>query len=212
MDNPNNTSVPDANGIVWRQLKSKDGKDFEIGWKHLDSQKPNAPGQPLINEHDVVNADDIHHDNIVPVAAMMASDKNLKVTVANPEDHGWIPVNWPVGDDKWIDTDQSVKDEGISRYCLYFNGHPNVDSYTLEFTNTKGWSFHFIDDTKDVYSIDTVWNSDHWLKYNSEQPTIKFVKEGSYGKSHLTSDVNSGSDVQQTNFQVFFGSGARIKS
>ncbi|KAF9262701.1 hypothetical protein L218DRAFT_960182, partial [Marasmius fiardii PR-910] len=148
--------------------------DFEFGLKeshlkeaieaHATGKTPPGPQAPI--------ASDIQ----VPATATI----QLKAAAVNPEDHGWIPVNWKVGDAKWADADQATKDEGVSRYQLYYNGHPNVYDYTLEFTNTKGWSFHFLDDTKDCYSCDTALNRDHYIKYNSKEPTIKFVKEGAH--------------------------------
>ncbi|KAF9256736.1 hypothetical protein L218DRAFT_966013 [Marasmius fiardii PR-910] len=166
---------PDANGLVWKRMKSKGGKDFEFGLKeshlkeaieaHATGKTP--PGPPI--------ASDIQ----VPATATI----QLKAAAANADDHGWIPVNWKVGEDKWIDADQATKDEGVSRHQLWKSGEfptSEIYAYRLIFTNTKGWSFHFLDDTQDCYNCATIRNGNHYIKYNSDQPTIKFVKEGSY--------------------------------
>ncbi|KAF9256754.1 hypothetical protein L218DRAFT_175488 [Marasmius fiardii PR-910] len=151
---------PDANGKVWKRMQSKGGKDFEFGCKESDLKQ-------------AIETYGTESDISIPATATIQ-----KAYAA--DNHGWVPVNWKVGDDKWIATDQAVEDEGISQYQLYFNGHPNVYDYTLEFTNTKGWSYHFIDDTQDCYGCDTWRDCDHYIKYNSAQPTIKFVKQGAY--------------------------------
>ncbi|KAF9265173.1 hypothetical protein L218DRAFT_159772 [Marasmius fiardii PR-910] len=132
---------------------------------HHDAPETPSPG-PLITKHFM----DAETASIPPAAPVLV----------NPEDHGWIPVNWTVGADNWIVTDPATVNEGISRYQLYFNGHPNVFDYTLEFTNTTGWSFHFLDETKDCYSCETLLNRDHYFKYSSDKPTIKYIKEGPF--------------------------------
>lgn len=182
-----NLGVPDADGLVWKQLRTKGGKDFQVGWRHSDAkatfERQIKDGHPT---RGLVKADDGHLDAGVTAAATEAT--SLKAASTSPPDYGFVPVNWTVGNDDWIDTDQAVKDEGVKRYKLYFNGHPNVYSYTLEFTNTKGWSYHFIDDAEkhDCYGVETWVNGDHWVKYNSDSPTIKFVKEGGYCKIVLS--------------------------
>ncbi|KAF9256753.1 hypothetical protein L218DRAFT_966027 [Marasmius fiardii PR-910] len=140
---------PDANGMVWKRMQSKGGKDFELGLKESDLKQ-------------AIEAHGTESDISIPATATIQ-----KAYAVNPDDLGWVPVNWTVGDDKWIYTDQAVQDEGIEKYQLYFNGHPNIFDYTLEFKNTKGWSFHFLDDTQDCYGCETIFNGEHQFKYNS---------------------------------------------
>ncbi|KAF9256076.1 hypothetical protein L218DRAFT_966646 [Marasmius fiardii PR-910] len=137
---------PDANGMVWKRMQSKGGKDFELGLKASDLKQ-------------AIEAHGIESDISIPATAAIQ-----KAYAVNPDDLGWVPVNWT----------------GIEKYQLYFNGHPNIFDYTLEFKNTKGWSFHFLDDTQDCYGCETIFNGKHQFKYNSAQPTTKFVKEGAY--------------------------------
>ncbi|KAF9262690.1 hypothetical protein L218DRAFT_1000569 [Marasmius fiardii PR-910] len=163
---------PDANGLVWKRCKSAGGKDFEFGLKESDLKQ-------------AIEA----HATKSPSSPPIASDLQIPVTAAvqkaaaDPEDQGWIPVNWKVGEAVWIDTDQATKDEGVSQYQLWKStAYPSSEfyAYMLWFTNTKGWCFHFLDDTHDCYNCSTIRNGEHYIKYNSDEPTIKFVKEGSY--------------------------------
>ncbi|KAF9256631.1 hypothetical protein L218DRAFT_949839 [Marasmius fiardii PR-910] len=150
---------PDGNGLVWKRLKSNGGKDFEYGCRESDLKR-------AIVEHEKRGEKapaGIGSDLLDSAAA------TTQKADAIPENLGWIPVVWKVGEPKWKETDQVVKDEGVSRYQLYYNGHPNVYDYTLEFTNTSGWDFTFLDDSRDSYGIGT------WLN-----GTIEFVKEGAW--------------------------------
>ncbi|KAK4445465.1 hypothetical protein QBC34DRAFT_441682 [Podospora aff. communis PSN243] len=146
---PSTTPLPDNNGIIWTTRKTKDGKDFLHGWKRPVEGTDLGLAQGVQREDNPVDPE------------------------ADNRENDDLPV---VGDEKWIATDPAVQDQGISRYALYFNGHPNVYSYTLDFTNTKGWSFSFIDESGDKYGVTTIQNGDHYLKYNSTAPTIKFVQ------------------------------------
>ncbi|KAH6640219.1 hypothetical protein F5144DRAFT_559679 [Chaetomium tenue] len=166
--------VPDLNGMVWKQLKTKNGRDYHVGWRYSDAEAARAlmaeDGRP---SPVLQNTDDDDHD---VTGAARAANAREKVDCTKK---GFVCVNWPVGDDKWIDASQAVKDIGCSRYKLYFNGHPNNYDYTLEFTNTTGWDFCFVDedDPNDCYHVGTFWNCDHWVKYNSKKPTILAVRQ-----------------------------------
>lgn len=78
-------------------------------------------------------------------------------------------------DDTWTDASQAAKDIGISQWRLYFNGHPNLYSYTLDFKNTKAWSFDFEDACNMVYTCSTVLNGEHYIKSNSDCKPIAIV-------------------------------------
>lgn len=85
-----------------------------------------------------------------------------------------IPVYWEVGNDTWKSTTGEVLGRGIRRYRLYPNGP--VYSYILEFTNTQGYSFTFWDESEDYYKVTTIINGNHYVKYNSDKPTIIYVQ------------------------------------
>ncbi|KAK6543025.1 hypothetical protein TWF694_006955 [Orbilia ellipsospora] len=147
-------SAPDANGIAWKKLKSKYGKDFEYGCKLADLRYPNTNIQT-------------NHDE------MRVQSGSTNDLIRLP----WIDVNWPVNEnDRWERTSPEVASRGIMGYSLYFNGHPNVYDYTLDFRNTKGWAFHFKDETGDIYRVATWRNGIHYLKYNSRKPTIIMLR------------------------------------
>jgi hypothetical protein len=187
MADPNDSTGPDADGIVWRHLTTKAGKDFLVGWKVSDPQE----AQPLPqvkkekDEHSdpgLAKATIAHRDSTATAEAVTEAkfqEPDVKLDL-DP----WIPVKWEVGDHKWRTTDDAVADLGIKRYKLHKNSEPNIWDYTLKFTNTKGWRFWFADEEKDVYQVDTILNRNHWLKYNSGKPTIVFVTQG--GLSKLT--------------------------
>jgi hypothetical protein len=57
------------------------------------------------------------------------------------------------------------------------NGYVSHDrgmiySYRINFYNSKGWNFRFIDESGDVYSITTIRNGWHYIDYNSDRPII----------------------------------------
>lgn len=57
------------------------------------------------------------------------------------------------------------------------NGYVSHDrgviyAYRINFYNSKGWHFKFIDESGDVYSITTIRNGWHYIDYNSDKPTI----------------------------------------
>ncbi|WP_199259724.1 hypothetical protein [Paracoccus binzhouensis] len=57
------------------------------------------------------------------------------------------------------------------------NGYVSHDrgaiySYRINFYNSKGWHFKFIDESGDVYAITTIRNGWHYIDYNSDKPII----------------------------------------
>ncbi|KAJ1334050.1 hypothetical protein MN608_04049 [Microdochium nivale] len=160
----------DQNGVVWRKAKTSRGKDFEVGNKLSDIvaavealKKRKKQPQPQLQQQQAN-------------AGAEGISNGLETEAEVEPEADWVGVYWPVGDDSWKQVSQAVRDIGISRYRLYFNGHPNAYSYTLYFTNTKGWSFDFKDDSNDVYTVSTIINGDHYVKYNSDAPNINAVK------------------------------------
>ncbi|KZT38116.1 hypothetical protein SISSUDRAFT_1047478 [Sistotremastrum suecicum HHB10207 ss-3] len=93
--------------------------------------------------------------------------------------HGGRPsanVYWPVLDGIWRNPG-GASALGISRYRLFRTS--GIWRYRLEITNTRGWNFHFHDQSGDYYNLDTFFNGTHYLRYNSNQPTILAVTTGS---------------------------------
>ena len=187
-------SAPDENGIVWRKLKSSSGKDFEVGNRLSDlvaavealksgtKAESNGAVPPKVaddSEQDLSSTTTANGTDAPATKATTATttneysdDASIRILADN-----WTGVYWPVGDGKWKITSPAVQGIGISRYRLYYNGNPNLYDYTLDFTNTKGWGFNFKDEGNEVYSVSTILNGDHWLKYNSDHPTIIGVRQ-----------------------------------
>ena len=88
---------------------------------------------------------------------------------------GTVAVNWPVGDDTWKPVTNVL---GISQYKVHDN-RPSVYDYRLEFINTATWDFKFWDEAGDSYRVNTYSIGDHFVRYNSNQPTIKIVESTS---------------------------------
>ena len=84
-----------------------------------------------------------------------------------------IAVDWPVGDDTWKDVDTGAK--GITRYKLHSNS-PSIWKYRLDFSNVRTGTFVFFDESGDGYKVATYQIGDHYVRYNSPRPTIKWVQ------------------------------------
>ncbi|WP_193156610.1 MULTISPECIES: SH2 domain-containing protein [Pseudoalteromonas] len=86
-----------------------------------------------------------------------------------------VDVNWPPSkDDKWKTTDSDfLRTTGITRYNVY---GPRVSfkvySYYLEFTNVENYDYYFVDATGDQYNVNCFSRSNHYVQYNSSNPTI----------------------------------------
>lgn len=86
-----------------------------------------------------------------------------------------IPVNWPVGSDVWSPTTTDIRNvSGISEYKLYKQG-PGFYDYRLEIQNTQTYNYHFYDETGDSYQINTYRRGIHYVRYDSDHPTVVFI-------------------------------------
>jgi len=148
----------DDDGIEWTQAISQNGRRFEIGIKKSEHSKE-RPSE-------------------------VATEEENQVLMTDPQGRAsdWTKVNWRVGDDTWNDTTGSISSI-ITRYKLYYNGFPNIYSYTLEFSNKLYSEFFFMDESGDKYQVVTWRDGDHWLKYNSDKPTIVSVRSLRWGES-----------------------------
>lgn len=86
-----------------------------------------------------------------------------------------VDVDWPASkDDKWKVTDSDFqKITGITRYNVY---GPRVwfkaYKYYLEITNVENYDYYFVDATGDEYNLDCFRRGNHYVQYNSSNPTI----------------------------------------
>jgi len=102
------------------------------------------------------------------------TEEKTEAAATSLKDFG-IVVNWPVGDGSWKDTTGEVKKvTGITRYRLWA-----VESfpfrYELGFTDTMRYNYSFSDEAGNVYQVNTWTTGDHFIRYNSEKPTIVFI-------------------------------------
>jgi hypothetical protein len=92
------------------------------------------------------------------------------------EDDVWYPVNWTVGPDAWVEVGHHLAaDTLVWRYKAFPSPWLGY-AFRFEFTNTGAWNFTFRDAAGDEYSVSTVFNGDHFFRYNSKQPNIVAVK------------------------------------
>src|SRR4051794_7196849 len=134
------------NAIIWEEFTSAKGKKYEVG--HLAEPGNANGGRP---------------------------GQEVKKT-----DFG-IACNWPVGDNSWITTDADFHTtSAISRYKLHSNDAAAREdvggyAYRLEFSNEEHYDYHFYDQEGDSYRCNTFSNTDHFVRYNSDRPTIAYV-------------------------------------
>ena len=80
----------------------------------------------------------------------------------------------------WVPRGESRTSEAANKIGIV-KGHVSEDSgavytYRLNFVNSKGWSFTFVDEYGDTYYCWTWRNGSHYIDYNSPQPTMVGVK------------------------------------
>jgi len=88
-----------------------------------------------------------------------------------------ISVNWPVDDDSWKPAGGELYNI-ISDYKLHDNGW-SAWSWRLDlrFPMYVG-DFQFYDQSGDCYDLSVTLDGDHYIRYNSKQPTIIAVGYG----------------------------------
>ncbi|KAI0377910.1 hypothetical protein F5Y04DRAFT_284377 [Hypomontagnella monticulosa] len=93
----------------------------------------------------------------------------------------WYKVDWRVGDGTWEKTSEGfAKTTGIDRYRLYEQSFPNFWTYRLEVNlvaGASGWgrTYGFDDGTGDEYLITAFRDGEHYTRYNSRRPNIRWV-------------------------------------
>lgn len=143
-------SVIDESRFEWKTLKSKNGASFKVG-------RPKSDGG-------------VTGGNIKAAAAA--------VGILRPAKNNFgISVNWPVEYNAWKSpTDDQTKVSAITGYCLETTGTLlEPYKYILHFINTEHYDYKFTDESNDVYEVDTWSNGNHYVQYNSDQPTIIYV-------------------------------------
>ncbi|EUC56774.1 hypothetical protein RSOL_196130, partial [Rhizoctonia solani AG-3 Rhs1AP] len=133
--------------IQWRKATTARGKKFEIGFLPNDTPKPKPKPKPT-----------------------------YPLTLP---DFG-IDMHWDVdrngGEDNWKPTKPEIRDRAaITRYNLY-DQKGETYRYILQFTNTAHYDYYFFDESGDSYENNTYRNGDHFVRYNSDRPTIIYIK------------------------------------
>lgn len=80
----------------------------------------------------------------------------------------------------WVPGQHGYISPGAEKLGI-MNGYVSHDrgpvySYRINFYNSRGWGFTFIDETNDTYYCSTVRNGWHYIDYNSDKGTIVGVK------------------------------------
>lgn len=86
-----------------------------------------------------------------------------------------VSVSWKVGPaGEWVEVSAEIaKITGIRRYCLCKQDDPSAHfQYILYIENTENYHYYFYDQTNDYYGLNTFRNGQHYVRYNSKQPTI----------------------------------------
>lgn len=132
--------------------------DKTIYWKECTSKNGNKFEVGYLNEDDSLNNE------------MLRASSDTK----NPFT---MVVNWALTDPEvWTNTTNSERDESaITRYSVGKSSNP-LYSYHLRFTNLKHYDYYFVDETGDQYEVNCFSNSNHFVRYNSSNPTIVYVK------------------------------------
>lgn len=108
------------------------------------------------------------------VGYLDTNDKEMDAESLGKEDFG-IAVTWNVDDPVWKETTRHIRAvSAIKRYKLH--EHSGSYDYCLEFTNEAHYNYQFVDETGDIYRVNTFINRDHYLLYNSEKPAIICVR------------------------------------
>lgn len=136
--------------VVWTEFTSSNGKRYQVGTVPQDRSAGRGPAAGTWDED---------------------------VTASGPK--FGIALDWkvqPAGQSKWKNTTSDV--EGRAKLTRFKITQDNglVFKYQLEITNTDTYNYFFYDEEGDAYQINTFSKGDHWVNYNSEHPTIAYVR------------------------------------
>lgn len=134
-------------GIEWTQHTTEKGTPYAVGVRKADLEGASEQGPP--------------EDGAREGGALKDSQPNASFAMdAGPPPMRCVYVDWVDGDETWKNAASDVQDLGISKYRFYT--HWYLPYYRLDFHNTKGWEWRFVDQ-RDRYSVLTVLDRDHFL-------------------------------------------------
>lgn len=141
----------EADSIQWTEGTSKNGVPFKFGTKETENSTEMKSEAAMGEGGEVLAAWSKSSVSVWWPATGETQDRKLKATTEVP---------------------------GITGYRLTDYLRPNHDPnwrYGLEFSNSRGWSFRFWDESGDSYNVLTIRNGHHFFLYNSNKPTIVSV-------------------------------------
>ena len=128
--------------LVWEKISTTGGKTFEIGRSASDGPRPD-----------------------VSIAARGVAFN--------------LPVHWPVNpdgrcDQSWVNTSPEFANVSrLTRYNLYdYTKEGGSYHWILQFTNEDSFDYYFRDEEGDVYKVSTWRKGDHYVRFDSDKPTI----------------------------------------
>lgn len=86
----------------------------------------------------------------------------------------YADICWSVDGETY--TSEEAKNIGIKSGYLTKSSGATMYIYRVDFTNSKGWVFTFKDESGDTYDCYTFQNGNHYIDYNSSDPTMNGVK------------------------------------
>ena len=154
------------------------GNDDHIRWESATSEKGVAYEVTMLNKTKAALAEMSEAIAVFNKKELASQDlHNLAERLRGGADPGIkdIDVNWTVIGDVWkkVDPNQTAY---ITRYSLHLNHWSPIWDWMLEFSTTRKGSYQFVDETGDRYDVEVYVVGDHYVRFNSPQPTIKEVK------------------------------------
>lgn len=90
---------------------------------------------------------------------------NLTAAPAGYKELRWVPGQQPGY------VSPAAEKIGITQGYVSHDRGP-IYAYRINFYNSKGWHFTFIDESGDTYGITTIRNGWHYIDYNSDKPIV----------------------------------------
>ena len=101
------------------------------------------------------------------------TEESTEAAATSKKDFG-VAVSWPIVG-TWTNTTDEVKARAaITRYKLW-ESNAIGGKYTLQFTSTEHYNYHFYDETGDSYGVNTWSNGDRFVQYDSDEPKIAYI-------------------------------------
>jgi hypothetical protein len=138
--------------IEWEDRISENGKPFRIGRK--------------INAEDAAPKEATTGEKAVESKKPFDINVRWQITSFNPYPILWVPTD-----------DPARGTAAITRYNIWDSLSAGIIyRFGLTFTCTEHYDYYFTDATGDKYQCNVFVNGDHYINYNSADPTILHIK------------------------------------